>query len=728
MADEDELYYLQPGFDLNSLTIPKIRAILVSHNVPYPASAKKGQLLEILEQEVLPNSNKLLKAQARVRRTSKGITDVPSSQEGTVDGDDEDDRQLMPPPPAPKTPRSRKSKADLAGADSVAATPSTSLRPKSTSRRRTTRTPRASDTEPEIERSTRKPRKSVPAQPVLEPSVKIEEPDLGLKRESLESGASPFSDENPFQSGSSPPSGSNRRQSASRSRKSLTATSTKKTPGRRRQTTSPPVDSEVSGPTRSKSTRLSSGEREDSVPVTEEFTPDAARELAEAERNGQVLPARTSTLVRRKKKQPPSTIAKTAPWAVLTTVMAALGAWYRQEKINVGYCGVGEPSWSLASNPHIPSWVHESFQPACEPCPQHAICYPNMQVQCETDFVLKPHPLSLNGIVPLPPTCEPDSEKERRIKAVADRAIEELRERRAVYECGGDHITSSKKSAVTSSSPKASTQQPVTKTKLSKLEVDVEELKQTVSSARRKGLTPDEFEDLWRGALGDIMNRDEVTVTRDGSGKILLSSSSLARLPLACAVRRSVLRTITQHRVPLAVLMMVVSGLLYGRHKIIAYRQATAQIPGLVATTLDRLATQAALKEDGRASEAFISVSQLRDDVLRNVFSASERERVWQNVRKIVEGNANVRAATREGGKTGEWSRVWEWIGPLDLAPGLEGRRSGGGGLLTNGGLGGADGSGSTSSGRGGRDGVSALEEDRASLAVRKWDEGRPIY
>lgn len=161
--------------------------------------------------------------------------------------------------------------------------------------------------------------------------------------------------------------------------------------------------------------------------------------------------------------------------------------------------------------------------------------------------------------------------------------------------------------------------------------------------------------------------------------------------------------------------MLILFGTAYGRNKLIAHQRAMAQIPGLVATTLDRLATQAALKEDGRASEAFISVSQLRDDVLRNVFSASERERVWQNVRKIVEGNANVRAATREGGKTGEWSRVWEWIGPLDLAPGLEGRRSGG--MIT-------DGRAST----GGNNGSFDKTEDRLNLEVRRWDEGRPIY
>ncbi|OAL32220.1 hypothetical protein AYO20_07988 [Fonsecaea nubica] len=714
MAEEDELYYLQPGFDLHSLTIPRIRSILVAQNVHYPSSAKKGQLLEILEQEVLPQREKLLRAQARVRRTSKGITDVPSSQEGPVDDDDDDGKQLMPPPPPPKTPRSRKSKTDLSASAATASVPSTARRTKTPSRRSTTRTPRASDTEPEVERSTvRRQRKSAPSEAVQVPFVKIEQPETKSKRKSVEAAeTSPFSDENPFQSGSSPTSAShNRKPSTSRSRKSLASASSTK----RRDTTSPPIKSEEVTPTRSKVlfpvSQIARADAEDGIDVTEEFTPDAARELAEEERNGQVVPGRSSTLVRRKKKKETNAVVRNAPLAVITTVLAALGAWYRQEKISIGYCGVGEPNWSLASNPHIPAWVHENLQPKCEPCPQHAVCYPNMEVECESDFVLKPHPLSLNNLVPLPPTCEPDSEKQRRIKAVADRAIEELRERRATYECGGD-VTSSSVPVAT----ETDTVKTVAKSSAPKLEIAEEDLKQTVSKLRRKGMTEQEFEELWRGALGDIKARDEVEVTQDRSGRTVLSSSSLARLPFACAVRRSLVRAFTENRIPIAILILIASALVYGRNKIISHQQATAQIPRLVATTLDRLATQAALHQDGRAAEAFISVGQLRDDVLRNVFSASERERVWQNVRKIVEGNSNVRAATREGGKTGEWSRVWEWIGPLDLAPGLEGRRPGG--LIT-------DGRAAEGSSRG--SGVVKVEED-SNLEIRRWDEGRPIY
>ena len=155
----------------------------------------------------------------------------------------------------------------------------------------------------------------------------------------------------------------------------------------------------------------------------------------------------------------------------------------------------------------MPVWVHEALQPQCEPCPQHAICHPNMQVECEHDFMLVQHPLSLNGLVPIPPTCEPDSEKEKRIKAVADKAVEALRDRRAAYECGGDLSTAV--SSTESSGSSSTIVSPV------KVEVTEEILKDSIAKQRRKGMSSEEFEDLWNSALGDIKGRDEVEIVHD---------------------------------------------------------------------------------------------------------------------------------------------------------------------------------------------------------------------
>lgn len=132
--------------------------------------------------------------------------------------------------------------------------------------------------------------------------------------------------------------------------------------------------------------------------------------------------------------------------------------------------------------------------------------------------------------------------------------------------------------------------------------------------------------------------------------------------------------------------------------------------------TLDRLATQAALHARGEALEPWISVGQLRDDVLRDELRGNRREKLWKRVRAIVEGNANVRASVREG-RGGDVSRVWEWIGGVsgvvnewDSATRRESSK--------------VKFSLSPSS-----EGVTVHTPDTSSRREsKKWDEGRPIY
>ena len=194
-----------------------------------------------------------------------------------------------------------------------------------------------------------------------------------------------------------------------------------------------------------------------------------------------------------------------------------------------------------------------------------------------------------------------------------------------------------------------------------------------------------------------------------------LSSSSLAKLPLGCAVRRSARLALARYRGPIILLAAVAALVAYLRNLLLSRRADRARVPALVGSTLDRLATQAARHTQGTATEPWISAGQLRDDVLRDEFSAVRREKIWAQVRAIVERNANVRASVREG-RAGEVSRVWEWIGSVqDLA---DWRSANGGGQL-------------------GRRSLSPAKESFQEADVgagaemvekRRWDEGRPIY
>lgn len=501
----DNLEYLLPGYDLSRNTVPQLRNILVAHSVDYPSGAKKGELIEIIQDEILPQAQKLLKAQARVKRTSRGITDVPSSQENSVQDSDTDDRDRMP-PPSLKTPRGRKSNTGTSEVEErTDATPRRAGRSKTPSRRSVARTPRQSEPEPEDARivpSTKRTRKSTPGPvPVAEtPRVRSE---VNANRQSLDTEDSPFTQDNPFQSGSSPVTTTQRVESVARSGRKVASSRQSMGTGRTTKTSSHTKREQIEIPVSHLSTSA------DGIETTEEFTEDAKAELQNDMAEDKSVARIRSTALTRSKKRPKSTSVRYGLPAVIVSGLAAVAGWYRQEKFAVGYCGIGEPTWSLGRIEGIPDWIHDNLAPQCEPCPPHAFCEANMVTVCERDYVLRQHPLSLKGLIPIPPTCEEDSEKLRRSKSVAEKAVEELRNRRAAYECGDDSISSST-DVSTGESTKVVVAPPS-----SRVEVSEQELRQTIGKQRRKGMSDRDFDELFDNALDEIKARDEVEVKHD---------------------------------------------------------------------------------------------------------------------------------------------------------------------------------------------------------------------
>lgn len=98
-------------------------------------------------------------------------------------------------------------------------------------------------------------------------------------------------------------------------------------------------------------------------------------------------------------------------------------------------------------------------------------------------------------------------------------------------------------------------------------------------------------------------------------------------------------------------------------------------------------------------------MGQLRDDVLRDEFSANRRQKLWEKVQKKVEANSNVRSSIREG-RSGEVSRAWEWIGAVGAI------EAGGSGKSTRFGT-----------------PLGAIQSKEDGMVERRtWEEGRPIY
>lgn len=489
----ESVSYLQEGFDAASLTVPKLRSILVQYDIPYPSAAKKSDLVEIFNNQLVPRSKKILKERARARRTSKGITNA--------DRYDENDELIAPPSTTrPKSARkpSGRTRLDTVDLETPSRTRSRSISPVKKTPRAGARHARISETETSVEpetarRTVRKTRRTET------PVIKQEDTDDDLPRRPANNRI--FSDENPFQSGSSPAGASKTPEAVERRRKSQHEIPAKRrSSAHRRRTTEvqqAQADDGIRPPTRATfdaeipiSTLQELVDFDDNgVEAGEEFTPEAAEEVMQ-----QIASQPKNAIVRRPRKK--QKMSKTPIWVVLMTMLGGYAAWYRQEKLAVGYCGVGRPATSIISSKvdmdKVPDWAVVLAEPQCEPCPQHAYCFENLETSCEPDFVLQPHPLSLGGLVPLPPTCEPDGEKVRRIKVVADRAVELLRELRAKYECSEPWFQGEKPPTTPS--------------------VPEEELKAKVGQKRRRGMSESEFEDLWDGAIGEVHGRDEVDV------------------------------------------------------------------------------------------------------------------------------------------------------------------------------------------------------------------------
>lgn len=634
---DSKLDYLQSGFDPNTLKVAELRAILLENGVDFSFSAKKAQLVELFTQHITPNARTILNAHKGVKASSRGIVDVnldgtPSvvatprrtsrrtaSRMGTVDTEEEEE-----------TPRPAR-----------ASRRSASVKRASGKHARVPETDKSEIEDQEPPRSIRKTRSSSVRRSVIPKAENSEAPPSKLKLENSEDDSTVFSSHNPFQRGSSPvtrssewadrrraPAGGGKRRSVSVKRR------TDFTPSERDSGYTPIGTMAVPSSKKLPLSRLPSSkndvkrkgivkkeeEEEDySLEPGEEFTPEETEEISREpgaplrrRTGGQASPTGTSML-----------------WAIILSLLVGYFMWWRKEKKEVGYCGLGK----LDMQTYNSDWT-SLIRPQCEPCPQNAICKFNFEADCKDDYVLVPNQLSFGGLVPLPPTCEPDSEKLRRIAILSDEAIRVLRERAADVECGEASLGKGEEAGVSEA-----------------------DLRQVLYNLKAPGLSDAQFNELWRYALDDVSNREEVVSTKNSQDVNYLRSTSLASIPLGCAVRKSITGSMVRHRIELIGVILVTVILTRLRSHIAASRQYKEQVTQLVHVAFQKLAQHAT----NNPTEPCIGAVQLRDQVLQHEFNPQKRKQLWDGVQKIVEMNSNVRAG--EGEVSGEVMRVWTWIG-----------------------------------------------------------------
>ncbi|GJJ71184.1 hypothetical protein EMPS_03534 [Entomortierella parvispora] len=335
-------------------------------------------------------------------------------------------------------------------------------------------------------------------------------------------------------------------------------------------------------------------------------------------------------------------------WLLLSVALLSYSVWYSQTRFDVGYCLPNEP----APRPHNLTKVERALDklyPTCMPCPDHAICIsPNSDPVCPPEYLLKPHPLSFNNILPVPQMCVLDKAREYQSLQVADVTERLLRERAGKVECA------------------VYNQQPSTAEMLARKRISIDELKSLIVAMKDSSIKHEDFEQYWQLALQELRQRKDTIIEEQGISESYLRSLRPAR-PLTCRVRQAVFGWFMEHQLPLIVLtVLTLSGFILRRH-IVQRREEARIISGLVKNVLERLSEQAHLyyMDPILYEDLYVPQIHLRDALLVDFHSAARRQDIWEKVSAIVDKNANVRVSSQE--VRGEMHRVWEWVGATGI-------------------------------------------------------------
>ncbi|KAG1827337.1 Man1-Src1p-C-terminal domain-containing protein [Suillus subaureus] len=324
----------------------------------------------------------------------------------------------------------------------------------------------------------------------------------------------------------------------------------------------------------------------------------------------------------------------------------------------------------------FPPLVPAFYPSTCAPCPEFATCTQH-SVVCNPGYVSRPHPLlgilspfgtatplvetiwnsignvtnGLPGLGPVafPPRCSEDPKRKRNIGALG-KAIEVLlgqeRGRRVcIGEKQGREIVNDSEGG-----------------EAMKWGLEIEIVRNTMKRKTAPHLLAN-FDDTFNEAIQQLVQWGSVIFGEDSTGNRYLAHKT-PHLTWNCQFTVKSRELWEQWRASVYASIACVCTLYF-----IKRSRALRQIEGrrvaeLVQIALDTLRNQelAHHTDPVTAPQPYLSSLQLRDLILQDEHSISVRSRLWDQVERVVEGNANVRANLEEV-QGGDELRVWRWVG-----------------------------------------------------------------
>ncbi|OJA21593.1 hypothetical protein AZE42_01679 [Rhizopogon vesiculosus] len=311
----------------------------------------------------------------------------------------------------------------------------------------------------------------------------------------------------------------------------------------------------------------------------------------------------------------------------------------------------------------------------CAPCPEFASCKQH-SVVCNPGYVPRPHPiLSLlspfgsgtplveniisdvtNGLpglgpVAFPPRCIEDPKRKRNIGALG-KAIEALlAQERGRLVCSGERPGRE----ITSDSEGGAAK---------KWGLEVERLREIMKRKTAPHLLAT-FDDTFNEAIQQLVHWGGIIIGEDTAGKRYLAHKT-PHLSWNCQLTVKSRELWEQWRTSVYAFIACI-GVFYLVKRTRTQRQIEGKrVAELVQIALDTLRNQelAHHTDPVTAPHPYLSSLQLRDLILQDEHSISVRRRIWDQVERVVEGNANVRANLEEV-QGGDELRVWRWVGSI---------------------------------------------------------------
>ncbi|KAF9451065.1 hypothetical protein P691DRAFT_808908 [Macrolepiota fuliginosa MF-IS2] len=332
----------------------------------------------------------------------------------------------------------------------------------------------------------------------------------------------------------------------------------------------------------------------------------------------------------------------------------------------------------------LPSLIPLPEPESCTPCPEHASCS-QFSVTCDTGYLLHPNPLvfflptppsssnlsltsasspaefvwgtlfdSLNGLpgfgsVALPPRCWEDPNRKRHIGALGKAIEATLGKERGRRMCTSDTATQSHVKESDGGEAR-------------KWGVELLKLRETMRKKTSMNLLP-AFEDTFNEAIQQLTQWGGIIIGEDSEGYRYLAHKT-PEFTWDCAVIIKAREAWAEWKSTVFAFFATIFITFLARIRYVRNKAESRRIGELVQVALDTLRNQeiAHHTDPVTTPQPYLSSLQLRDLILQEEHSITARRRLWDQVERVVEGNANVRVNLEEV-EVGDELRVWRWVG-----------------------------------------------------------------